>query len=353
MVIALHRQRDDARAVGLALAGTSLIGASLFVRFSNISIWPVVMALPPLIVGRAAFRQRRMWASLIILGLAFIGLLIFNAVYYGGPLVTGYSPQHGWYAQPAFSVSYAFGKSFVDGNSVPAIARTLWGDMGGLILLAVIGLAAKPHRVSAWLMLAALALLAPYAIYAFAAQGVNSRFIIPALPALFLLAGKGLTALGARLAGRWQLVLGVTVAIGLLAALWPTLAGLRERNQTAQSTIARARELSNFTEPDAVVLSYAYNDLIAVYGQRSVLNYRHMVPWDQAAGRYVHELFETVLTAEITRLLSTGTPVYYILDRNPPLLDSFAILQRHFDLQPVSPDQPIYRVLSTTVKGTG
>jgi hypothetical protein len=45
-------------------------------------------------------------------------------------------------------------------------------------------------------------------------------------------------------------------------------------------------------------------------------------------------------------LLADDVTVYYILDCDPPLMDSFAILQRHFNVQPVLPDQPLYRVLS-------
>jgi hypothetical protein len=182
-------------------------------------------------------------------------------------------------------------------------------------------------------------------------EGLNARFIIPALPALFLLAGKGLTALGAHLPGRWHIALGLAVVSGLLSALPTTLSGLEDRNQAARATVARARELSALTESNAVVMSYTLNDLIAVYGQRSVLNYRQSVPWDQAAGRYVYERFEEVLTTEVTRLLAAELPVYYVLDRDPPVLDSFAILQRHFTVQPVLSDQSLYRVLSRATKG--
>jgi hypothetical protein len=325
-----------------------VIGLSFFMRFSNVSMWPTVPALMILSGGRSVFRQRRAWAGLGALAVASLGLLIFNSVYYGGPFVTGYAPQHGWYAWPGFSLSYAFGKS---GYSVPAMAATLWRDLGGLTVAALIGLVVRPRNVSVGLALAAVTLLAPYAIYAFAAEGINARFIIPALPALFLLAGKGLTALGARLLGRWQVALGLAVVIGLLSVLPTTLAGLEDRNQAARATVARARELSALTESNAVVMSYTLNDLIAVYGQRSVLNYRQSVPWDQAAGRYVYERFEEVLTTEVTRLLAAELPVYYVLDRDPPVLDSFAILQRHFTVQPVLSDQSLYRVLSRATKG--
>jgi len=190
LVFALRRQRDDAWALGLALVGTSLVSASLFMRFSNLSIWPAVLALPLLLAGRRAFRQRRTWVSLGVMLLATGGLFIFNTVYYGGPFVTGYSPQHGWYAQPAFSLSYAFGKSFMDGYSVPVMAKTLWTDMGGFVLLALIGLtAARAPAARAGIDRAGPA--GAYAVYAFAPQGVNARFIFRPCPRCFCWPAKG------------------------------------------------------------------------------------------------------------------------------------------------------------------
>ncbi len=221
---------------------------------------------------------------------------------------------------------------------------TLWRDLSGLTLAALIGLVARPCSISMWLALVAVTLLAPYAIYAFAAEGLNARFVIPALPALFLLAGKGLTTLGAHVPRSWRNALGGVVAIGLLITLPATLDTLSAHNRSAQATIAQARELGTQTEPNAVMLSYAFNDLIAIYANRSMLNYRHMVPWDRVAGRYVYEQFEELFTAEVARLLTAGIPVYYVLDRDPPLLDSFAILQRHFSVQPVRSDLPVYRL---------
>ena len=87
-VLAFRRPRDDGRAVLLALSGGGLMGASFFVRFSNVSMWPAALALLPLLGGKLVFRQRRAWANIAMLAVATLGLLLFNAVYYGGPFVT-------------------------------------------------------------------------------------------------------------------------------------------------------------------------------------------------------------------------------------------------------------------------
>jgi hypothetical protein len=274
-----------------------------------------------------------------------VGLLAFNAAYYGGPLITSYSPLHGWYDQPAFSLAYAFGDSFVGGHSVAAMASTMVSDFGWLLAFACAGLIIKPHWVGGWWLGLAAGLLAPYAVYAFAPDGINARFVIPALPALCLLAGRGIVAVGNRLPGQvWRWTLGSVLAIGMLYRLPANLAALTARNQTAQATIDRAQNLMAPTEPNAVILSYMFNDLIAVYGHRSVLNYRHMPPYDPASGTYQYSQFENLLAAEVSRLLDQGTPVYYVIDSTPPLYRSDEILRRHFELRPVSEGEPLYRI---------
>jgi 4-amino-4-deoxy-L-arabinose transferase-like glycosyltransferase len=343
-VVALRRERDDRWAVVLAIAAGLAIGATFFMRFSNTSVWPAVPGLIWVIGGRAAFRQRRVWWLVGVLILATAALLVFNTLYYGGPLLTGYSPIYSWYAQPAFSLAYAFDKSFANGYSVPTMAATLLSDLGGLWLFAFVGVVIRPRSIGLWLLSLAICLLAPYTVYAFAAEGVNTRFVIPSLPALCLLAGRGISALIARFPRHsWQWALTLVLLIGMLYYLPANLNSLVQRNIVAQQTIAHVRALSASTEPDAVILSYVFNDMIAVYGHRSVLNYRQMPPYDPASGRYQYNRFEDLLVAEIDRLLRAGVPVYYVLDLKPPLYQSEEILRRHFQLSAL-PESTLYRV---------
>jgi len=344
-VIALRRTRDDGWALMLAGASGLMIGATFFMRFSNASVLPAVPVLVWCLGGRAAFKQRRVICLLGIVLAALLALLIFNMVYYGGPFITGYSPVHGWYEQPAFSLAYAFGKSFVGGYSLPAIGNTLARDLGWLLLSGVVGLFARPHLVGGWLLALAVMMLTPYAIYAFAASGINARFVIPAWPAICLLIGRGIVTLGERLPSTLiRGVIGCLLALGIVYGLPGTLATLSSRNQAAQATVEQARRLAELTEPNAVVLSYVFNDLIAVYGQRSVLDYRHMPPYNPVSKTYEYSGFEDSLVNQVSWLLDQGTPVYYVLDQNPPLYNSYEVLRRHFELTPVDSDRPIYRV---------
>jgi 4-amino-4-deoxy-L-arabinose transferase-like glycosyltransferase len=331
--IALLRARDDLKAVSLAGAAGLIIGFTFFLRFSNVSVLPALPALIGMIGGTAGFKQRRGIALAVSTLLALLSLFVFNTLYYGNPFLTGYSPHHGWYNQPAFSWTYAFGRSFVNGHSTPALGMTLVRDLGGLLLFGLAGIAARPRAMGVGLLVLALALLFPYSIYAFSAVGVNARFIIPALPALCLLIGHGITTVGNHLPDRiWRWVPGGMLLAILLSGLPGKATLLETRNRAAQANIQRTVTLIAPTEPNAVVLSYTLNDLIAVYGHRSVLNYRHIPPYDPVAGEYQYDRLECLLVEEVKRLLNLGVPVYYILDGSPPLFHSNEILRRHFIL---------------------
>jgi hypothetical protein len=346
VVLALRRKADDRTAAALAIGGGLAVGATFFMRFSNVTVVPAVLALIGLVGGRAAFKQRRSVGLISALLIALGSLLVFNTVYFGSPFDTGYSPRHGWYAQPAFSLAYALGPAVVGGGySLLALGREVLNALGGLVLLVVVGLLARPRRVGWWLGGTAAVLLLPYVFYAFSAQDLNTRFIIPALPALCLLAGRGIVSIGKLApAGVVRGALGVTLGALLLYRVPQNAAVLADTRQGSQATIEQTLRLIQPTEPNAVILSYVYNDIIAVFGQRSVMNYRHMAPYDEVTGKYQYALLEGILVAEVNRLLDEGTPVYYILDGNPPLFRSDEMLRRHFELIPIAAEQPVYRV---------
>lgn len=345
VTLAFKRAQDDALARALSLVGGLIVGATFFMRFSNVTVVLAILGAIGVIGGRPAYRQ---WRSVVLigaLGSTFLALLSYNVFYYGSPLDTGYSPRHGWYDQPAFSLAYAFGRSFVSGYSIPRMGQELLNALSVSLVLVLVGVLAKPWRVGWWLAGTSLVLLLPYMFYAFAPEGLNARFVIPALPALCVLAGRGVVSLGRYVSSQSvRAALSVALIAVLLYRVPQTVATLDVARQSAQGRIAQALRFAQLTEPDAVILSYVYNDLIAVYGHRSVLNYRHMVPYNPVTGRYQSAGYEELLVAEIRRLLDEGTPVYYILDGNPPLYNSDQMLRRHFELTQISDTSPAYRV---------
>jgi len=343
--VALHTLSENIWSVGLTVLGGLMIGASCFMRFSNVSVVPALLVLVWGLFGWSNLKQWRVVGMSSATLLALFALLVFNTAYYGGPFVTGYSPRHGWYDQPAFSLAYAFGPSFVSGRSVTAMAFQLARDLGGLLLFSLMGLVGRPRWVGGWWFSLALLALAPYAVYAFAPDGINARFIIPALPAICLLIGQGIVTAGKRLPeGGWRWALGLALAISMMYGLPGKLKDLEERNQSALATVQHAIGLAEQIEPNAVVMSYTLNDMIAVYGHRSVLNYRHMPPYDPVSGKYQYTQFEELLVSEVEKLLAQNVPVYYVVDSQPSLYKSEEILRRHFDLVALREGEPIYRI---------
>jgi hypothetical protein len=335
----------SAKAVGLSLLGGLAIGAAFFVRFSNLATLPIVGLL--VLLGAKDTNSGR--AGALALGGAtlasLLALLIFNTIYYGGPLTTSYTPKHGWYAEPAFSLSYAFGDSFVDGPSVPAIWHSLLQNFGWLLPLAIVGAVASSRRTLVFLLGLFTCLVMPYTIYAFSAEGAEGRFLVPAWPVVCLLIGTGIVFLLSKLSSKiWRLSASVAFTILLVYDLPSSIGALEERNNASQREVARIVRMADLMESDAVVMSYVYNDIFAVYGERSVLNYRHMVPYDPNSDEYRYSEFEPRLVAEINYLLDSGIPTYYVYDRDPPLLDSYQILAEHFILKPIGNEETIWQV---------
>ena len=306
-----------------------LLFYSVFIRYSNVVVAPVFLAADALLLRREPRQLALRWPLWLLVGLAVIAIPLFNHVYYGGWNLTSYSPAHGWYPWPAFSLSYAFGPSFVDGYSLPAALETLWRNFGIFLLLAPIGWA-RLGRGGALLAGVALATLAIYALYAFAPAGFNARFLIPAFPMFAVGAAAAIIWLLAKVTV-WPRAL-LVIAL-LLLALWPLPDSLRaaaERNAANTAQVAQVRSLTAASTPDSVFMSYPWNDLIAVYGERSVFNYRRVPVSDPATQSFRTEEAVPTVVAVVAKLLEQGKPVYYVDTGSNFWPDLLGILQTHF-----------------------
>ena len=133
-----------------------------------------------------------------------------------------------------------------------------------------------------------------------------------------------------------------------LLVCWPVfdrLQRLQARNTESAALENYIQSLVAETPAESVFLSYVYNDQIAFYGHRSVLNYRRIPSSDPSGGRYRMEMFEPCMVQAIDSLLDNQIPVYYVEDKSPPLWDSLAILQQHFEMKLIRQDPNIYDVI--------
>jgi hypothetical protein len=189
-----------------------------------------------------------------------------------------------------------------------------------------------------------------YGLYAFAPQGVNARFLLPAFPALAVAVAYGLrygvVRWGAsdRKSWLWSLVGAGLILVALGLPLGERLQNLQERNAAAARHVESARSVVQGSEPDAVFLAYSLNDPIFAHGERTTLYYRRLPPWDPAAGVLRWDQFEPRLVEVVTELLERGVPVYYVQDSDPPFADSLAVLERNFTLHVEKTEPPVFEV---------
>ncbi len=335
-----HRQRA-------AIVAALILSFGIFIRYTNLLFLAAPAAYELISARRRVLTERWRWPFWAVCAVGVAAVPLFNHVYYGGAALTSYSPLHGWYPWPAFSLSYALGPSFVGGYSLRETLRTLWQNFPVLLLGSPVGLAWLPAASRGLVAAAVVVGLAPYAIYAFAPASINSRFLLPVFPFLAVAIAQLIVTALRRLprpAARRAAGLALAVALALSAAArWDDL---RARNVAADGGAAFIRDLTAALEPNAVVLSYVYNDALVVYANRSALNYRRIPISDPELGRYRTEMLEACLVGSVNRLLAHSTPVYYIEDTQPPYWDSLSILSRHFELSGPTGSPPVYRVVA-------
>jgi hypothetical protein len=343
-------ERPRRQVVLFSLLGGICLAYSFFIRYSNVVV-VAPLALYALMVDRRQLYDN--WARLVFfvpVGLGFVGMLLFNYLYYGGITTTSYSAVHGWYPWSAFSWRYALGPSFVGGYSLIETFKTLWYNFPGVVLLIPLGWLILPRRMALLLAGVSLAKIGLYAVYAFPPTGVNSRFLLPIFPFLSASIAAVIVYVGTKIPDlRWRWAAAI-VLLALLAYSVPVRAGqLRVRNAQDKGLVEHVKAMTADTPADAVFLSYSFNDHLVYYGQRSVLNYRRIPTSDREEGRYLSEMLEPCLVQTVDRLLQADKHVYYIEDSTPPFWNSLEILQRNYAMVLFNPPMKIYRIEQQTL----
>ena len=341
----------DKEAILFSILGSILLIFSLFLRYANITFLVSIGLFELLTNPTRLIRLSKRWIFYIVLGVGLCLLLAFNHYYYGGFTLTSYSPENGWYAFPPFSLSYAFGSSPVNGFSFIASVKTLWSNFSVLLFLAPVGIYFLPKDYRLLVIFSVLSSVLLYSIYAFAAEGINGRFLIPVLPYLAIACAEAVV-LAIKKIARQKALAATAIPILLLFLIWkipPQISKVRARNMNAEKAILNLQEWVHETPSDAVFLSYVFNDQIAYFGERSVLNYRRIPQYDPIQEKYRYDLLEPCLVHAIDNLLINGKPVYYIEDGSPPLYDSKALLEQHYTLAPYRESPKVYAVLANNV----
>lgn len=324
-----------------SLLAATLIGYSFFIRYTNLAILvPALLAFELYTARNGVFRQVWRWVFWFGLGLFAAGTLVYNQVYFGGPLNSIYStPKLGAYPWPYFSLAYALSPSPINGYSLVGALTTLWQNYYVLLFLAPVGWQALSIRgtlISAGVTVSTLAL---FSVYAFSPTEINARFILPMLPFLCIAIGTGITRVGAHLPGlawRWA---ASSILIGILVlSLATTGTKLRIRNENDATARQNIQSLVAETPMTSVWMSTELNDLILIYGKRSVLNYRQMLRV-AAVGGYNSASYQGCLVGTIDRLLAAGIPVYYVYDQSIG-----GLMDAYYKLVPTISENGVFQV---------
>ena len=324
---------------------------SFFIRYANVMLIPAIGLYELFQARKRLWQEPARWVFFVIIGLGFAGMLLFNNYYYGGYTTTSYSAVHGWYPHPAFSLSYIWGPSFVGGYSLREALTTLWQNFSVFLVFVPLGWWKMKRPFAILVATSILITIAFYSIYAFAATGINSRFLLPVFPLIaisiavgFVFVIEKISATAVRLA---------VVAVSCVLLFWSLpgdFAQIQNRNQDAANIVAKMQEMASISAPDAVFLSYSFNDQLHYYGDRSVLNYRRIPPSDEENGRYLVEYLEPCLVQTVDRLLEQNVSVYYVLDANPSFWNSFDIVQNNYETELKRDGPKIYEITAAKTR---
>jgi hypothetical protein len=317
---------------------------SLFIRYANITFL-ISIGLAELLNNPARLiRPSKKWLFYLVLGVGLCLILVFNYFYYGGISLTSYSPENGWYAFSPFSLEYALGSSR---QNLIVVLETMWSNFSVLLLLAPIGVALLPKRYRLLFLFSVISSVFLYSIYRFAPRGVNGRFLLPIYPFLAILCAETLLFLIKKIPQQVARTSGIALLLILIGWRVPGQIGeILTRNDNAENMVVGLQAWIHDTPENAVFLSYVFNDPIAYYGQRSVLNYRRIPQYDPSLADYRYDIFEPCLIYAIDTLLLNETPVYYIEDGTPPLYNSKDVLQRSYELVPYRENPKVFAVQS-------
>ncbi len=266
----------------------------------------------------------------MVLGIGLCCILAFNHFYYGGILLINYSPENGWYTFPAFSLAYAVEPPRYN---LLVVFKTMWSNFSLLLLLAPIGVFIMSKRYRLLFIFSVVSSVLLYSIYRFSARGINARFLLPIYPFLAILCAEAILFVVKK--APWSGFKTVSLAVMIVLLGWRIPGQIDQlilRNSDSANLTAAVQDWIQETPNEAVFLSYVLNDQIAIYGKRSVLNYRRIPQYEPATDKYHYDMLELCLVYAVDSLLLGDIPVYYIEDGTPPLYDSKAVLERHYEL---------------------
>lgn len=304
--LAMHRQHF---AAGL------LAGVAILVR-PNLAPLMLGIAASPLVL-RHAGAWRAMAVTVVAAVPGVVAMLVLNDALYGGALASGYG-----------DASRLFSAANIDDNLV---------NFGGTLLqtqylVPMIGFAAPTlftgvaRRLSVWLIISALTVIAIYAFYQPYPEWWYIRFLIPAIALLLVLTGAVMVhaASRARMGGLVPIAAVVLAILGIRTAADRQAFDLQALEGRYRTT---AQIVSERLPPNAVLITVWQSGSVRFHADREAVMWDAMDPawldravaWLSSRGRPPYLLFERREEGEF-RSRFRGHSEYGALDW-PPRLD--------------------------------
>jgi hypothetical protein len=333
------------------------LGAGLAAAMGGL-VRPNLFVLAPVLACAAVWwhrldataRRRRAAAFLLPVVVAAAGFAGWQRALFGGPTETGYGSVADLFSLEHVLPNLARYPAWVLETQTPLILAALAAPLVTGRRAAVPPAAPLEARRVAWVgLLVPATLLAFYALYLVFDEWVYVRFLLPALPWMFVLSGAVLAWAAERLPPR-----GLADLVTLAAALMIATAGIeRAREAGALDVGAGERrfvamaDLVRASPPDAVVLAMQHSGSLAYYTDRVVIR------WDWIEPAELPGLLET--------LRARGRAVYAVLDdwEVSRFNDRFARVPFVLPARPLAADgsgaiaAAAYRLTDTTADGSG
>lgn len=338
--VALYQGAYQKRSNLLAVLCGLCLGLFIAIRFLNVAFAALILAHA---IYFARGRARWQLTSCISPGVALgvVGVLLYQAQAYGGPLTSAYAAWgNDRYGVPLFSLRYLLERSPSPWNdyTLNAIVTGLAGEMGLWAVAALVSL--MIDRRNPWrLLLAAIALttMLIYGLSVFTPR-TNMRYMLSALAPAYLLAADVAARVIARLRPRAvqavALVAVGAISAGQLIGAWPTI---EQRNAYAAYNVQAVVKTAQALPDRPVVLSYWATDLFALYSNASVLNYR------KVSAPSLAERNQQVIQA-IMQLQRLGLRVYLVRDDERMFNTLYPAVEAAFEVVTVQGPWPIYEI---------
>jgi hypothetical protein len=259
------------------------------------------LAIVPLALSVFAARVSTRSALLPAASRAAIGILpvviaipVLNAVLYGSPFESGYG---------AVSGLYSFDRI---GRNAALHGRWLWESQGWYVLPAVIGLVVHLRRglssAMTWCALFAVLVWCAYLPYYSYREWWYLRFLLPALPIVFVFAVEGAAAIAARFG---PVVRAVVTAVFVAAAarhagVFALHSGVFDLGDGVWRYVETGAYVASALPPDAVVIAGEHSGSIRYYSARETVRFDRLQP--------------DALDAAVRSLEAANRPVYIVLD---------------------------------------